>query len=76
VTEVLPPRAAAAESIATAFGAHCPAAFEADPLAALEQVRRGSAAGDVILVTGSLFLIGAVRDRICKMQRRSEVPST
>lgn len=60
VTEVVTPRAAAGESLREAFARHCPTTFEADASIAFARVRAAAAPGDVAVVTGSLFLVGAV----------------
>jgi dihydrofolate synthase/folylpolyglutamate synthase len=59
VTEVLPERAAPVERMRDAFSAHCPASVERDPARAFAMVR-AAAGADEVLVTGSLFLVGAI----------------
>jgi dihydrofolate synthase/folylpolyglutamate synthase len=58
VTEVLPPRGAPAAAVAAAFGPACPAVAEPDPMRAWRRVRARAGADGVVLVAGSLFLIG------------------
>lgn len=58
------PRALPARDLAAriaASGAALPVRAEADPLAAVE---RALSMGDTVCVTGSIFLVGAVRDRL------------
>lgn len=61
VTEVLPPRGAAAKMVAEAFPAAIPVAVETNLERAWALVRRRANAADAILATGSLFLVGALR---------------
>ena len=61
VTEVLPPRGAPAAAVAAAFGPACPADRRARPdarVAARPGARRRRQA--IVLVAGSLFLVGAL----------------
>lgn len=60
VTEVLPPRGAAAADVAAAWARHCPTVVVPDPAAAWAAVTSCAKRGELVLVTGSLFLIGAV----------------
>jgi len=60
VTTVLPPRGEAPEVLARAFAAHCPVRVAAQPLDGLETLLAAASEDDVVLVTGSLFLVGAV----------------
>lgn len=60
VTEVLPPRGAAAVDVAAAWARHCPTTVIRDPVAAWAHVRSCAKRGELVVVTGSLFLIGAV----------------
>lgn len=63
VSEVLPPRGAPAGPVAAAFAAHCEATAEPD-LANAWRTVTGRAGGDgVVVVAGSLFLVGALRER-------------
>ncbi len=59
-TEVMSPRGQDPAVLADAFRAHCPAASEPDPERAWRRGRAQAGSGDVVLVTGSLFLVGAV----------------
>lgn len=60
VTEVLPPRGAAATDVAAVWARYCPTMAISDPSVAWAQMRSCAKRGELILVTGSLFLIGAV----------------
>jgi dihydrofolate synthase/folylpolyglutamate synthase len=60
VTEVIEQRAVPAQRLAEAFARHAPVQIERDPVEALAATRRRAAPSDVVLVTGSLFLVGAV----------------
>jgi dihydrofolate synthase/folylpolyglutamate synthase len=60
VTEVLPPRSAPAAEVAAVWARHCPVSVVHDPVAAWAQVCSCAKRGELVLVTGSLFLIGAV----------------
>lgn len=60
LTAVLPPRGEAPEVLAQGFARHCPTRVVQPPLAALEVLLESVSAADAILVTGSLFLIGAI----------------
>jgi dihydrofolate synthase / folylpolyglutamate synthase len=53
-------RGEAAEALARAFEPYCPVRIAAHPLDGLQSVLRSARADDAILVTGSLFLVGAV----------------
>ncbi len=58
VTEVLAPRGAPAAAVAAAFGAACPAVAEPDLGRAWQRVRARAGRDGVVLVAGSLFLVG------------------
>jgi dihydrofolate synthase/folylpolyglutamate synthase len=60
VTTVLPPRGETPEVLAEAFAPHCPVRVTAQPLDGLETLLAAASEDDVVLVTGSLFLVGAV----------------
>ena len=62
VTEVLPPRAEAAAVVAEAFRPHCPTDQEPSLERAWVRVRERAGTKGAIVVTGSLFLVGAVLD--------------
>jgi dihydrofolate synthase / folylpolyglutamate synthase len=53
-------RGEAAEVLARAFEPYCPVRIAAHPIDGLQSVLRSAHADDAILVTGSLFLVGAV----------------
>lgn len=60
VTEVLQPRGAPASEVAAVWARYCPTSVVADAQAAWAQVRSCAKRGDAVVVTGSLFLIGAI----------------
>ena len=60
VTEVLPPRAAPAAEVAAAFPSACAAVAEPDLARAWDLVRRRAGRDGVVLVCGSLFLVGGL----------------
>ncbi len=61
VTTVLPPRGQAPVALAEAFARQCPVVrVVTQPVDALEAVLDGANMDDAVLVTGSLFLVGAV----------------
>ncbi len=60
LTAVLPPRGEAPEVLAQRFAGHCPVRVVQRPLAALEALLESIGAADAVLITGSLFLIGAI----------------
>lgn len=74
VTRVLPPRGLEPAVAAGAFAPHCPAFVEDEPSRALARARGAAAPGDVVLVAGSLFLIGAVAQRCRSGARRGFAP--
>ena len=62
VTEVLPPRCLDASVLAERFHRHCPTSWHPEVLDAWREVCRKASRTDVVLVTGSLFLVGAVSE--------------
>ena len=60
LTTVLPPRGEAPETLARHFAPYCPVRIEPQAVPALEALVGSVNAGDAVLVTGSLFLVGAV----------------
>ena len=66
VTCVRPPRGEDPVRLAAAFAPHGPVTIASDPVAALERLRRTVDTHDVILVAGSLFLVGAVREGLLR----------
>lgn len=70
VTEVLVPRGAPAERVAAAFGPGCPALAEPDLDRAWWLVRERAGASGVVVVAGSLFLIGALYERLARPSRQ------
>jgi dihydrofolate synthase/folylpolyglutamate synthase len=60
VTEVLPPRGAAAVAVADAFQPHCPVRVVPDPVQAWQHLAARVRTSDAIVAAGSLFLVGAL----------------
>lgn len=60
VTSILPPRGESPEALAQAFRPHCPVRTVSNAPAALEQLLACVGPDEAVLVTGSLFLIGAI----------------
>jgi len=60
LTPVLPPRGEEVAPLARAFEPYCPVRTAADPISGLEGLLESVGQDDAIVVTGSLFLIGAV----------------
>ena len=60
LTTVLPPRGEDPQVMARAFASYCPVSVAPEPLPAIESILRTARGDDCIVVTGSLFLIGAV----------------
>lgn len=60
LTSVLPPRGESPAVLASAFAPYCTVRVAQESLAALEMVLRELPEDAVLLVTGSLFLVGAV----------------
>lgn len=72
LTEVFPPRGEQAAPVCQAFRAHCVAECVPDPTRAWERVRERALREDAVLVTGSLFLVGAVLPLCSALQERSD----
>ncbi|MBI3786529.1 MAG: bifunctional folylpolyglutamate synthase/dihydrofolate synthase [Deltaproteobacteria bacterium] len=60
LTTVLPQRAEVAERLVPAFACHCPVEVVDDPRSALDQARQRAGQSGAVVVTGSLFLVGAL----------------
>lgn len=60
LTRVRPPRGEAPELLAQAFSRHCPVRVTPQPLAAFESLLGSVTDRESIVVTGSLFLVGAI----------------
>jgi dihydrofolate synthase/folylpolyglutamate synthase len=75
VTRVLAPRGHDAEPVADYFRAWCEAEVDADPASAWRALRRRAGSRDALLITGSLFLVGAVHP-LCSAHLFSEGSST
>jgi folylpolyglutamate synthase/dihydropteroate synthase len=69
VTEVIEERAVPAPRLAEAFAPHTAVEVERDPLRALAATQRRAAPDGMILVTGSLFLVGAVYESVRSLPR-------
>jgi dihydrofolate synthase/folylpolyglutamate synthase len=63
VTEVRSPRGAPCREVAAAFAPHCPAVAEPDLARAWHLVRQNAGATGAVVAAGSLFLVGALRER-------------
>lgn len=70
VTTVLPPRGEDPERLAAAFGRAVPVAVADDPEEAFESLLRTTPSTEVVLVAGSLFLIGRIYPRFCRWRER------
>ncbi len=64
VTEVIPDRAVPGPQMCAAFSQHCPTVVETDPVKAFERIRSDAAPGDLVVVTGSLFLVGKIHEHL------------
>lgn len=64
VSEVLPDRVAPLDRMRDAFAAHCPVEVERDPVSGLIRVRENAGADGLVLVTGSLFLVGKILEHL------------
>ncbi len=73
LTPVLPPRGENAGALADAFAAHCPVRIAPNPAAALEQLLASVSRDDAVLVTGSLFLIGAIYSYLLTRSGRTDL---
>lgn len=60
VTSAPTPRSEPLEALAAAFGRSCEVSAVRDPIDGLEAVLRSAGSDDAVIVTGSLFLVGAV----------------
>lgn len=69
VTTVLPPRGEDAERLSRVFARSRPVQAVADPLEAFDRLVADSAPEDVVLVAGSLFLVGAVYPAVDRLRR-------
>jgi len=65
-------RAAPPETLLPAWSAYAPVRVVEEPAAALEAVLAQCSDDDTVVVTGSLFLVGAVRSRFASATRKSE----
>jgi dihydrofolate synthase / folylpolyglutamate synthase len=75
VTQVLPPRGCDPEPVAEYFRGWCDARAVRDPVAAWHAIREQAGSRGVVLVTGSLFLVGAVYP-LCAPRPVVEGPSS
>jgi dihydrofolate synthase/folylpolyglutamate synthase len=60
LTRVKPKHPLEPEQLAPIFAAHCPTRVIREPLEAIEQVMSEASDGEVVLVTGSVYLVGEV----------------
>ena len=60
LTKVTPKRPLEPENLMAAFSAHVPARVEREPMRAVERVMSEIGAEDVVLITGSVYLIGEI----------------
>lgn len=72
LTVTFPPRGEAPAILAQAFARHCPVSVALDPVRALDALLAATRDG-AILVTGSLFLIGAVYPYFLRRSGRQSV---
>ncbi len=72
VTEVAAERAVPAATLAEAFRSHCPVEAETDPVRAIQRLRDTAEAEDILLATGSLFLVGKVHEILGERPGRSD----
>ncbi len=61
-TEVIPERAVSAEALQRVFSTHCRTVAEPDPELAYELITAKASGNDIVLVCGSLFLAGKIRE--------------
>jgi dihydrofolate synthase/folylpolyglutamate synthase len=73
VTEVIPERAAPLDRLREAFARFCPTSVERDPALAFDRLRTETAPGDVVIVTGSLFLVGRIHQHLRDSARTGAV---
>jgi dihydrofolate synthase/folylpolyglutamate synthase len=71
VTSVLPPRGEDPARLVAAFEAHCPTRAIADAKAAFESLVAASGSGDLVVVAGSLFLVGEVYPVLARLRPSS-----
>lgn len=71
VTSVFPPRGEAPERVAAVFARSRPAAVAADPVEGFSRLTAEASADDLVLVAGSLFLIGAVYPAVERLRALS-----
>jgi len=68
VTSVAPPRGESPIRLAEAFRARRPVRIGAEPAVALAEMVAESSPDEVVLVAGSLFLVGAVRPTVERLR--------
>jgi dihydrofolate synthase/folylpolyglutamate synthase len=73
VTTVLPPRGEAPEVLAHAFAPYCAVRVAAQPFDGLERLLAAAGESDAVLVTGSLFLVGAVYPYFLRLHGAQDV---
>ncbi len=70
LTRVKPKRPLDPEHLAPLFARHVPTRVTREPLEAIEQVMAESGPDDVVLVTGSVYLVGEVYPWFLRRQGR------
>lgn len=73
VTEVIPERAAPLERLREEFERFCPTTVERDPALAFDRMRDQTSRDEVVLVTGSLFLVGRIHQHLREAGRTGAV---
>jgi dihydrofolate synthase/folylpolyglutamate synthase len=73
VTCVRPPRGEDPERVARAFAPYAPVTIGGEPLATVDRLRSTVGKDEVIVVAGSLFLVGAVREGLLHAAGRHDV---
>jgi dihydrofolate synthase/folylpolyglutamate synthase len=76
VATVLPPRGEAAEGRAQAFARRCPVRIAPEPLTGLETLLDCVSEHEVILVTGSLFLVAAIYPHFLRQRGKRDLFSS
>jgi dihydrofolate synthase/folylpolyglutamate synthase len=73
VTEVIPERSAPLDRLREEFARFCPTTVERDPALAFDRLRAETSPGDVVIVTGSLFLVGRIHQHLRDSARTGAV---
>lgn len=72
VTEVLTPRCLVVAELAERFARYCPTTCRSNVLDAWREVCRKAGPNEIVLVTGSLFLVGAVSEILADLSGGSQ----